>query len=63
VRLKVELVQALEFVASVALHDGHDHALLAGQRGVLELGQERVDFVGERPQPKNFAALEEAALL
>ena len=67
VRLKVELVQALECVASVALHDGHDHALLAGQHGVPELGQERVvnqvDVVGERLQLKTFAALEEAVLL
>ena len=61
-RLKVELVLALECVASVALHDGHDHALLAGQHGVPELGQERVDVVGERLQLKTFAALEEAAL-
>ena len=37
-------------VAHVALHDGHDHALLAGQRCVPELGQERVDVVGERLQ-------------
>jgi hypothetical protein len=53
-RLKVELVQAIECVASVALHDGNDQALLAGQHGVPELWQEREDVVGERLQLKHL---------
>jgi len=58
VRLEEELMQALGSVlALVALHDGHDSALLSGLHGVPESWQERVDVAGVRLTALNLNRL------
>mmetsp|Transcript_62037 Transcript_62037/g.121833 ORF Transcript_62037/g.121833 Transcript_62037/m.121833 type:complete len:310 (+) Transcript_62037:595-1524(+) len=64
VRLKEELMQAPGSVlAPVALHDGHDRALLSGFHGVPESWQEGVDVAGVRVQLETFATLKKVANL